>query len=441
MKNRFLHLFNILPSIAIALLLAIAVWIVSISEKDPTEERRFTNNITIELVGLGDGLVMTNSLPEGINLKLRAPQSVWQRITNDRLPAKATIDVTNLSEGSYHIPIKIEVGAKPIMVASYTPNVAKVTLEKYATREFDVMVAEVGEIPTAFQSDLPVVDPSKVIVGGSVSLLEQIDFVRVVLDHANATDSITRDLNIAAIGKNGTGITTGLTYTPDKVNVKQNIYLRGGYRVVVVKVVTAGSVPEGYRVAKISVDPSVVTVYSSDSALLESIPSYVETDPIDLSEFSGDVSVKLGLKLPERITLVGDQSVKVEIQINAIEGANTYFDIPVYVVGLEPGLEAQISPELVNVYLSGPQPILSVVKPDEIYAVLDLQNYEIGHYQLEPKINIGSPEGLSVQSIIPGTIDVRISKPNGSTDSNHLNPLPAPTSPGRMVVTPTKKPE
>lgn len=420
MKKQLLTLLNILPSVLISLLLAITIWIVAISEKDPTVERRFTNQISVEVVGLSNGLVMTNSIPETINVTLRAPESVWQKITNDRITGKAIIDVTGYGQGDYNVPIQLSIDVSPIQVVSFTPSTTRIILEEYATREFEVRVTEIGNISTAFMSDPPVVDPPSVMVGGSTSLLDQVDFLRVILDHSNKTEPISTDLNVAAIGKNGTAINSGLTFTPSQVNVKQNIQLRGGYRVVVVKVVTTGSVPEGYRVSKISVDPSVVTIYSSDSELLASLPSYMETDPLDLTEFSGDVSVKLGLKLPDGVQLVGDQSVKVEIEIRAIQDARLYADIPVYIVGLDESLETTISPETVEIYVSGPQPILNLVVPNEIYAVIDLHEYTAGNYQISPRIELGTAEGLTIQSIIPDTIDLTISSRMGKS-------VPAPT--------------
>jgi YbbR domain-containing protein len=435
MKKKLQMLLNLLPSILISLMMAITVWIVAISEKDPAVERRFTNQINVEVVGLSSGLVMTNSIPETINVTLRAPESVWQKITNDRITGKAIIDVTGYGQGDYNVPIQLAIDVSPIQVVSFTPSTTRIILEEYATREFEVRVTEVGDIATAFMSEPPVVDPPSVIVGGSVSILDQVDFLRVILDHSNKTEPISTDLNVAAIGKTGTAINAGLTYTPSVVNVKQNIQLRGGYRVVVVKVVTTGSVPEGYRVSKISVDPSVVTIYSSDPELLSSIPSYMETDPLDLTEFSGDVSVKLGLQLPDGVQLVGDQSVKVEIEIRAIEDARTYSDIPVYIVGLDDSLETTISPGTVDIYVSGPQPILNLVITNEIYAVIDLHGYTAGHYQVSPSVKLGTAEGLKIQSIIPDTIDLAIrprtgkSVPDPTGIPSSLQGSPPPISP------------
>jgi YbbR domain-containing protein len=425
MNRRFVSFIRRISTFGASLILALAVWVVAITSTDPTEERRFTNPISVELVGLSDGLVLTNTLPDLISVDLRAPASVWTKIINGRIPGKALIDVTGLDAGEYEIPVQIQIGIGPIMISSYSPQTAKIVLEKYETRSFDIVVNEKGEVPTAFKVDPPVLSVDQVQVSGSVSLLDQIESVRVVLDHSNATESIKKDLSVAAVNHDGVVITSGLKFSPEKVSVSQEINLRGGYRVVVVKVVTPGTVPNGYRVSKIGVDPSVVTIYSSDRTLLENLQSYLETEPVDLSTTTEDSQIKVGLNLPAGVSLVGDQTVSVNVEVDSIEGAMTLSDIPVYVIGLEEGVQSILSPEMVDVYLSGPQPILDQVKNEGLYAVLDLQDYQFGHYQLEPIIDISSWKGVTIQSIMPGTIDVTINGRSESLQNNNAQSVPA----------------
>ena len=44
MKKFFGSFVKILPSIILSLLLSITVWVIAVTEKDPTEERRFPND-------------------------------------------------------------------------------------------------------------------------------------------------------------------------------------------------------------------------------------------------------------------------------------------------------------------------------------------------------------------------------------------------------------
>ena len=88
MNRRFVSFIRRISTFGASLILALAVWVVAITSTDPTEERRFTNPISVELVGLSDGLVLTNTLPDLISVDLRAPASVWTQIINGRILVK-----------------------------------------------------------------------------------------------------------------------------------------------------------------------------------------------------------------------------------------------------------------------------------------------------------------------------------------------------------------
>jgi len=66
-----------LPTLATAILLAVAVWVLAVTNTDPVERRTFSRPVEIEVVGLDPSLVVTNEIPEQISLSLSAPSSTW----------------------------------------------------------------------------------------------------------------------------------------------------------------------------------------------------------------------------------------------------------------------------------------------------------------------------------------------------------------------------
>ena len=410
MKKGFLSVLKVIPTAILALLLAVTVWIVAMMQKDPTEERRFTNTVTVEVRGLGEGLVMTNVLPETVSILMRAPVSTWATILNQRIGATAVIDVTDLEAGEHIVPIKIELPVAPIQITSYVPLTAKVVLEKYETRTYDIVVNEVGIIPAAFKAEDPVLEPASVDISGPVSQLDQIDIVRVVLDVDNAKETISRALTPAAVNENGTVIASGLKYSTDKIKVTKEITLRGGYRVLVVKVRTTGTTPRGYVLDGLTVNPAVATIYSSDEAQIESLPGFIETDLINLDDFSEEETVKVGLMVPEGATLVGDQAVDVTVRVSAVEGSRTVSNVRIDTIGIDAGLVATISPEVIDVFLSGPEPTLNQIFGADLFAVIELHDKPIGQYQLMPTVDVSRYPNVKVQSVTPMTVDVTISK-------------------------------
>ena len=110
-----------------------------------------------------------------------------------------------------------------------------------------------------------------------------------------------------------------------------------------VKLLATGQVASGYRLTSITVNPPTVTVFSSDPKLVNQLPGFVETKPVDLNGLTDDSEFNVELDLPEGISLVSEPGVLVQIDIAPIEG-NLKLTIPVEVLGLSPEFAAQISP-------------------------------------------------------------------------------------------------
>ena len=216
-----------------------------------------------------------------------------------------------------------------------------------------------------------------------------------------------------------------MTITPDSTTIKQPINLLYGYRNVIVKVITKGQVANGYTLTNIQVTPNNVIVTSSDPQRLNELPGYVETMPLDLTGLQNYVESLLDLELPEGISVVNDQKVLVQVSVAPIE-SNLTLSLPIEMIGLKPGLEVVIAPLTVDVYLSGPVPILSTLKPSDLRVVVDLAGKDPGIYTIIPTVDF-LPAGIKITSFMPAAIDVTIT----------LAPTPTPTPTPDFTPTPT----
>ena len=105
--------------------------------------------------------------------------------------------------------------------------------------------------------------------------------------------------------------------------------------------------------------------------------------------------------------MVGEQTVSVQVGIAAIESSLTLSAMRVEVTGLEPGQAARISPETVDVILSGPLPLLDSLTKDDVRVIVEMNGEGLGTYQRTPRVELKITE-LSVESILPGTVEVTI---------------------------------
>jgi YbbR domain-containing protein len=212
---------------------------------------------------------------------------------------------------------------------------------------------------------------------------------------------------------------------------------------VVVKAVLVGQIASGYRLTNITVSPPAVTVFSTDPSLVEKLPGYIETTPINLNGSQDGLDLSLGLNLPNGVQVVGDQSVQVQIGVAAIEGSLSITRLNVNVSGLADGLNAQVSPETVDIILSGPLPILDTLTADRIMVSVDLTGQGPGTYQLVPRVQMPSTD-LKLESVLPGSIEVTITQAPTPTPTPKVSLTPGPTSKvspiPKVSPTPTESP-
>jgi len=139
------------------------------------------------------------------------------------------------------------------------------------------------------------------------------------------------------------------------------------------------------------------------------LPGVLETQPLDLENANDELTTRLGIDLPEGVSLVGEQTVLVRVNVSPIQSSLTLSNQVVEVEGLPSSWYAQVAPDNVDVILSGPLPLLDTLSPQDVRVVLDVADLEVGTHQLTPNVEILVSD-LVVESILPGTLEVVLSR-------------------------------
>lgn len=416
-----------------AFVLAVIVWVSSVIASDPNEERVLERPVPISILGQDSSLQIISEIPKNVTLVLRAPVSVWTQLNNDPQSVRAWVDLSNLGPGEYEVPVQVEIAPHLVRLVSQDPEQLAISLDSITTRVFPLNLVVEGSPPVGYQAQTPILDPTEVAVTGPVSQVSLVEEARLTLDITNANQTIFTQQAPILLDAEGRAV-TGLTMTPEKVTITQPITLLGGYRYVIVRAVSDGQVASGYRLTNIFVSPVGVVVFSSDPELVNDLPGYVETLPIDLTGKEDDFENLMELNLPPGISVVGDPKVLVQVSIAAIE-SSLAISLPVEVIGLAPGLEAFVTPATVDVILAGPVPVLNALSPTDVRVVVDLSGYQAGTFQFIPEVII-LPEQVEKVSMLPSTVEVTITvaptptqsgTPGGTgTPSGTTTPSPTP---------------
>lgn len=425
MINTLRWLIRNLSAFALALVLAIAVWVSAVTGADPDEVRSYPRAVPLEIVDQDASLVIIGDVPKEINLTLRAPRSVWDKLTTAADPVRAVVSLSGLSAGEHNIDVQIQLRVGPVRIISVSPQSVTLNLQTLATKTFPINLAVRGEVAIGFQAGTAEMSANEAILSGPASLIASVKRVQVDLPIGGLRQDAQSTLPVRVLDGNGVEI-NGLTVSPEDVQVRLPITQQGGYRDIAVKVLVRGLVSGGYRLTNISVFPPVLTVYSKEPKRVEDLPGFVETEPLNLDGASDDIETHLALSLPEGVSVVGDQTVQVRVGIAAIEGSLSLNNMKVEAIGLGEGLDALISPETVDLILTGPLPLLDKLSAGDVKIVVDLTGLGVGVHQLTPQTQIIIND-VQRQSINPATIEVTIT--TASTSSRTPTPTPTPTKP------------
>ena len=401
----------------LSILLAFLLWYYVVNLENPAQTTVF-NDLTVDVRGLSKGLKLNNSVGP-IDVTVQAPQNA---LTGLR-PADVHpyIDLTGVSAGVHTLPVRVDVQnaqASSISVST-NPNSVQVQLEIEATRDLPVEVRISGTPAFGYNVDAAQADPSTVRITGAQEIVGRVAKIitTVNIDAQGGTQRGSR--TPVALDENGNEI-TGLTFTPQRVQVVVPIKLGLTYKVVGVRADTRGQPAPGYRVSAITTDPNTITICCSPD-VLKGI-QFLDTLPVPITGTTSNVITQTQLLLPTDVELYPGQTKTISVTVN-VEPLVTTLQVSIAptVEGAPEGAGVIVSPDRLNLTLAGTFDQLQGLKPTDVRAVIDVKGKGPGTYELQPQITV--PQGVTLESSSPESITITI-----------LAPTPVPTS------TPTPQP-
>jgi YbbR domain-containing protein len=322
-----------------------------------------------------------------------------------------------------------KINADSAEVTHTDPQSITVTLEQSQTRVCPIVVQSVGTLALGYEADLPEVTPAQITLDGPASAVSAVSACQVRVSLEGLRTEFSGPVSVLPVDAGG-NLVSRVNLTPANVQVKIPINQKQGFRDVAVKVVITGQLASGYQITNIKVTPPIVTLSSSDPNLVQQLPGFVDTAPLDISGASSDVVRRVPLVLQRNVQ--GADSVLVEVNVAAIEFSSTV-QRQLEIRGLAPGMGASASPDSVDVLILGPLPLLDNLSLDDVRVVVDLQGLAPGSYQIAPQV-IFLSDKLRAENVLPAQIEVTI----GPITPTPTVPTPTQTDTPTITPTPTR---
>lgn len=397
--------------------LAFLVWMIAVAQADPFEQWRMAERVPIRITP-GSGLIITNldEISTSASLRLRAQRSMRSLIAVDDI--LVWVDLSSLGPGEYTVPLQYRVAPeRRASVVDISPRQITVRLELEEAKLVPVNEEIISEPALAYSLQSITFDQRQITVRGPQSLVSQIVEAHVPLELDGMRVAFEDDIRPIPIDADGRPV-EGVTLEPPSVHVTVNIQPRSDVREVRVQPNIVGELPDGYVLTGVfDYEPKVVVV-SGPAALLTEIPGTIFTAPISLSNRTSSFSVDVPLQLPdERFVLLTGGVITVSVGIDTQMTTRQFDFLPVEIIGERGGLSYRLATESVTVLITGAQPIVDSLTPDDVRVIVDVSGLAApGTYQLGLSASIGRGQSAVTISLLPEGIDVEIA-PEATPDS------------------------
>src|SRR5699024_9747201 len=306
---------------------------------------------------------VVSGVPEFVSVSLEGKTSTITPLVR-QLNFDVFVDLEGLDEGEHTVEIQYE--NVPNDVSIYIePKTIDVTIEEKASKEFSVTIdmLNTSEVPDGFELGTPVVEPSKVTITSSKSVIEQIAIVKVFVDVAGLKEPIkNREVPVNVYDGQGNELRANI----EPENVVVSIPVINPSKTVPINISTAGSLPDDFT--------------------LKSLEAKIEE--------SG--TVKTDLVFPDGVVSSGDSEIEVNVEI---EQTRTIEDIPIDIENGEEGQEVSFlepANEVISLTVVGNEEDVSVLKPEDFQVLINIGGLEEGEHTVP--ITIEAPDEINVEA-------------------------------------------
>jgi YbbR domain-containing protein len=421
-----------LSTLALAFILAVFVWFVAAQETNPVTEQPFPERIPISMINQPAGVVLTNDPATTVEVFVYGPMQTLDSLKLSNF--RAVVDLADVPLGGSNVAVNISVDHPLVSIVDQDLSSVYVRLEQFKQQVFAVTPVVVGSPALGHVVGTPVVDPPEVLLEGPASLVDPIETAQVRISVEGARENVHETMVVQLRDSLGRQI-SGFPAESLQVGVTVPITKSDEYAELFVTVNLTGTIASGYRLADYTADPQRVTIYGAPE-VVSTLPGFVSTFPIDVTDASSDLIQRVGLMVPEGVTLIGARDVIVEIDIEPVVTTLTFPWKPI-ILGPDAGLSATLSVEAFNVSMIGPLALIDSFNPEtDLSLTVNLYGMSTGAHEVVPTAH-SNIVGVEVESILPATALVEIYPAPTATPTPTGTVTPVGTPASSPLATPT----
>ncbi len=404
---------NKLYSILLSIAIAFALWSYVITNVSQETDWTFYNIPVIregESVLNERNLMVTSVSTNMVSLHLSGTRNDLNRIDSSNTSVK--IDLSNISEPGENIPLKYtpsypsDISRTAFEITDANPAEIYVSVDYRRTLEIPVEVKWTGTRSEDYLYDTEnvVMDYPAVTITGPAAVADLIHHAEVEVDLTDRVESISESFRYTLCDAEGNPV-DAKTITTNVEGIRLHVPIQRikEMRLVADVIYGGGATAE---TTTVTIEPQVIRVSGGDAILAELGDTYTVCS-LNLADIDKASDIKYTISLPEGvINQTGVSEVTVTVRFTGLRTRE--FNVSSFqLLNLPEGLTAEIINANLTVKVRGPEAEILALTQEDITAVVDFANAEVGTATYKANIvfnekfpNMGALKTYSVSATV-----------------------------------------
>lgn len=362
--------------VGLSILIAVILWMYVGKVVNPEVDGTI-RNLPVTFVGRElleeRGLMLTEGADQTVTISVKGKRDVVNQLTAETV--SVTVDVSTIAQaGTYTQTYQVSpsltgaVASSSLIITDRHPLNVEFTVAKLAVRTVPVQGSFTGSVADGYQAGEFTFSPASVEIKGEESIVNQIDYVQVVLDKTDLSETYSGDLPYAFISFGGEAL--------DGADLETSVPLiRTTLPVVQLKEVplTVNILPGGGATAEditYTISPETIMV-SGAADDLEPLKE-VSLGNLDLSKVLASDVLTFPISLAAELNNVsGVTEATVKVTVNGLSTSTLEVD-NIELINIPAGCKAQSVTQSRQVQIRGEKAAVAAVTQSQLRIVADL---------------------------------------------------------------------
>jgi len=365
---------------------------------------------------------IVRGVPDTVIMTLEGPKNILAQ-TKLQKDYQAYIDLDNLSLGQHRVKVQYRNISDNLNVV-VKPDIVNVTIEERDSKQFSVEASyDKNKVKNGYEAGEATVSPRAVTVTGASSQLDQVAYVKAIIDLDNASKTVTKQATVVALDKNLNKL--NVTVQPETVNV--TIPVKNISKKVPIGVIQEGTPGDGVNITKLEPKTDAVKIIGPSNSL-EKIDK-IDNIPVDVTGITKSKDIKVNVPVPDGIDSVSPKQITVHVEVDkqgdekdaeetdeSAAEIKSFKNLPVSLIGQSSKYTYELlSPTSVDADVKGPKSDLDKLTKSGISLSANVGNLSAGEHTVP--IIINSPDSVtSTLSTKQAKVRVTVKKQSGTND-------------------------